>query len=172
MISDGSAYVPSAWSSASKVLPIVRSMRLLVGLPVIAALAAGCASDPAPRQAASTAPAGSRVYVVYDLVILTGYTDGSTGQSTCGPAEPKYVVEVPEPGKAMITLRPTDGAAPLSDATLRVTKMDTNQTWCAAMKDDAVTLRPPEELPKGLYAVSVAGGGSELHRYEIRWEQL
>jgi hypothetical protein len=137
-------------------------------------VAVGCASSNANVPAGATGHA--RVVVVYDEdILLTGTTDGQKVETAkaCAPAEPKHVVELPEPSKAKVTLRATEGATPLAGATLRVTNLATKQTWCATMSDDQrATLVPPEQLPSGLYAVSVVEERSEPHRYEILWQQM
>ena len=131
--------------------------------------AAGCAS----RGAAPSQIDGARVVTVYDEdILLTGTTDGHDSASTCAPAEPKHVVQLPEASRSKITLRATGGASPLTGATLRVTHLGTKQTWCATMKNDAVTAVLPAQFPRGLYAVSVSEGPGEPHRYEILWEQM
>jgi hypothetical protein len=139
----------------------------------LATVAAGCASSNANVPAGSTGTA--RVVVVYDEdILLTGTTDGRKVETAkaCAPAEPKHVVELPEPSKAKVTLRATEGATPLEGATLRVTNLETKQTWCATMSEDHATLVPPDQLPAGQYAVSVVEGQSEPHRYEILWQQM
>ena len=135
---------------------------------VFATLAAGCASS----AAAPSQVGHARVVTVYDDdVLLTGITDALDATSSCGPAEPKHVVQLPEASKAKVTLRATHGASPLAGATLRVTHLGSKQTWCATMKGDAVTAVLPGQFPSGLYALQVSEGG-EPHRYEILWEQM
>lgn len=121
---------------------------------------------------ANSPTGGARVVVLYPSdpdIMLTGTTDASA-KVACTPAEPEHVVELVQPATAHVTLRGSAGAGQLEGAMLRVTQLATKQTWCAQMKDDdPVTLTPPEELPKGLYAVAVSATGQE--RYEILFAQ-
>jgi hypothetical protein len=139
----------------------------MIGLSL---LAAGCASStPGSKEVGN-----ARIVVVYDEdVLLTGATDGQSvpAAAACAPSEPKHVVELPEPSKAKVTLRATDGAGELQGATLRVTSIATKQTWCATMKGDHTTIATKDQLPSGLYAVSVVEQRPQPHRYEILWEQ-
>lgn len=149
---------------------LISSAQLTGMVLAFAIVAPGCGSS--QTDARLTYVGNARVVVVYDEdILLTGITDGRPEAPTCAPAQPNHVVELPEPGKAKVTLRATDGAQPLINGTLHITHLGTKQTWCATMIDDAVTLAPPGQLPKGLYAVSVSDAYAQQHRYEILWQQ-
>jgi hypothetical protein len=132
----------------------------------------GCASTPKAATPAA-AVGGSRVVVLFDEdIMLTGTTDPRDAASTCGPAASRHVVKLNDSTKSRLTLRATQGAAPLEGAILRVTHLDTKKTWCASLTGSTAMLAPGEPMPSGLYAVQVSTPNGEERRYEILWEQL
>jgi len=132
----------------------------------LALAAFGCAST---RSVAVPQP---RVVLVQDdEFVLTGTIDEKPPQATgCVPAgSPKHIIKLIEPLKAKMTLRGTNGAAPLVGAVMSVTNVESRKTICAEMKDDGRPAILPAEFPSGTYEIAVAG--NEPRRYEILWEQ-
>ena len=121
--------------------------------------------------ASSSTPAQPRVMLVQDEeFVLTGTTDPSVRKTACTAGTPKHYLKVLEPTKAKITLRGTNGAAPLTGAVMTVTNVDSHATLCAAMRDDGSPAILPAELDIGTYAIAVSGD-QPPRRYEILWEQ-
>lgn len=148
-------------------------LRAAFAASTIATLAlTGCASTPKTTQPAA-AVGGSRVVVLYDEdIMLTGTTDPRDAAGTCGPAAARHVVKLNESTKSRLTLRATQGAAPLTGAILRVTHLDSKRTWCASLAGSTALIAPGEPMPSGMYAVQVSTPNGEERRYEILWEQL
>jgi hypothetical protein len=127
---------------------------------------AGCASG-VPGTASSP-----RVMLVQDdEFVLTGTTDPQLAQGTCVAGTPKHLLRLIEPTKAKLTLRGTNGAAPLDSAVMSLTNIESKQTLCVAMNHDTPAVLPAE-LSVGTYAISVNGTVTDQpRRYEILWEQ-
>lgn len=103
--------------------------------------------------------------------VLTGTTDeAQPATKTCSAGAPKHYLKIIEPTKAKITLRGTNGAAPLAGAVMSLTNVASKTTLCVAMKDDGAPAVLPAELPIGTYAIGVQGA-DKARRYEILWEQ-
>jgi hypothetical protein len=135
----------------------------LLAIALTALASTGCAASGTASQ--------PRVVLVQDEeFVLTGTTDPSVRKTACTAGTPKHYIKLIEPLKAKITLRGTNGAAPLTGAVMSVTNVDSHATLCATMRDDGTPAVIPAELDIGTYAIAVSGD-QPPRRYEILWEQ-
>jgi hypothetical protein len=145
------------------------SMKLPFGL-CLALAAVGCATS-------TTIPAGVPVRtLVAKTLTFHGTASPSLANPSCAAADhakPIHVLELTEDTRATILLTPSLGEPALPLATLRLTNLETNKTWCVMTQTDGTPAALGGEFPSGQYAVNVAEVSSAPPRkYEVRVEKL
>ncbi len=83
-------------------------------------------------------------------------------------AKPANVLKLADDTRVTILLGAAAGEPALPLTMLRVTSLETKQTWCAVSRPDGTPAAIGGELPSGDYAVSVAEAGNGAHKYEVR----
>jgi hypothetical protein len=144
-------------------------MKLPFGLWLALGLV-GCAGTTA-------VPAGVPVRtLVSKTLTFHGTASPTLSNPSCSattPVKPIHVLELVEDTRATILLTPSIGEPALPLATLRLTNLETNRTWCVMTRRDGAPAALGGEFPSGQYGVSVAEVSSAPPRkYEVRVEKL